>query len=60
MFSEENLCVPGTIETICMSCSMIGGPGKEHRTNKPQPLGRVQEKSKGDATYPTTSQNPSP
>ena len=42
-----------------MSCFMTGGPGKEHRTNKPPPTGRVQEKSKGDTTFLTTSQNPS-
>ena len=49
---------PGTIVTICMSCFMTGGPAKEHRTNKPPPTGRVQERSKGDTTGPTTSQNP--
>ena len=38
---------------------MTGGPSKEHRPNKPPPAGRVQERSKGDATCPTTSQNPS-
>ena len=38
---------------------MTGGPGKEHRTNKPPPTRRVQERSKGDTTCPTTSQNPS-
>ena len=37
---------------------MTGGPGKEHRTNKPPPTRRVQERSKGDTTCPTTSQNP--
>ena len=42
-----------------MSCFTTGGPGKEHRTNKPPPTGRVQERSKGDTTCPTTSQNPS-
>ena len=42
-----------------MSCFMTGGPGKEHGTNKPPPTGRVQERSKGDTTCPTTSQNPS-
>ena len=36
---------------------MIGVPGKEHRTNKPPPTGRVQERSKGDTTCSTTSQN---
>ena len=50
---------PSTIVTICMSCFMTGGPGKEHRTNKPPPTRRVQERSKGDTTCPTTSQNPS-
>ena len=37
---------------------MTGDPGKEHRTNKLPPTGRVQERSKGDTTCPTTSQNP--
>ena len=41
-----------------MSYFTIGGPGKEHRTNKPLPTRRVREKSKGDTTCPTTSQNP--
>ena len=50
---------PGTIVIICMSCFTTGGPGKEHGTNKPPPTGRVQERSKGDTTCPTTSQNPS-
>ena len=40
-----------------MSCFMTGGPGKEHGTNKP--TWRFQERSKGDTTCPTTSQNPS-
>ena len=35
-----------------------GGPGKEHGNNKPPPTERVQERSKGDSTCPTTSQNP--
>ena len=38
---------------------MMGGPGKEHGTNKPPPTRRVQERSKGDTTCLTTSQNPS-
>uniref|UniRef100_A0AC11E783 RAS related 2 n=1 Tax=Ovis aries TaxID=9940 RepID=A0AC11E783_SHEEP len=38
---------------------MTGGPGKEQETNKAPPARRVQERSKGDATCPTTSQNPS-
>ena len=38
---------------------MKGGPGNEHGTNKPPPTRRVQERSKGDTTCPTTSQNPS-
>ena len=42
-----------------MSCFTTGGPGKEHRTNKPPPTRRVRERSKGDTTCPTTSQNPS-
>jgi len=50
---------PGTIVTICMSCFMTGGSGKEQGTNKPPPTRRVRERSKGDTTCPTTSQNPS-
>ena len=54
-------CPPwsGTILTICMSCFTTGGSGKEHRTNKPPSTGRVWERSKGNTTCPTTSQNPS-
>ena len=43
----------------CMSCFMTGGPGKEQGTNKPPANRRVQERSKGDTTCLTTSQNPS-
>ena len=42
-----------------MSCFRTGGPGKEHRTNRPPLTRSVQERSKGDTTCPTTSQNPS-
>ena len=42
-----------------MSCFTTGGPGKEQGTNKPPPTGRVQERSKGETTSLTTSQNPS-
>ena len=49
---------PGTIVTICMSCFTTGSPAKEHRTNKPPPIGRVWKRSKGDTTCLTTSQNP--
>ena len=42
-----------------MSCFRTGGSGKEQGTNKPPPTGRVRERSKGDTTCPTTSQNPS-
>ena len=38
---------------------MTGDPGKEHGTNKLPPTGRVQERSKGETTCLTTSQNPS-
>ena len=31
----------------------------EHGTNKPLPTGRVRERSRGDTTGPTASQNPS-
>ena len=49
---------PGTTVTICMSCFMIGSPGKEHETDKPPSTGRVRERLKGDIMCPTTSQNP--
>ena len=42
-----------------MGCFRTGGPGKEQGTNKPPPTRRVLERSKGDTTCPTTSQNPS-
>ena len=42
-----------------MSCFKTGSPGKEHETNKPPPNGSIQERSKGDTTCLTTSQNPS-
>ena len=41
-----------------MRCFMTGGPRKEQET-KPPPTGRAWERSKGDTTCPTTSQNPS-
>ena len=41
-----------------MSCFTTGGPGKEHRTDKSPPTGRVQEKPKCDLMCPTSSQNP--
>ena len=44
---------------MCMSCFTTGGLGKEHRTNKLPPTRRVREKSKGETTCLTTSQNPS-
>jgi len=34
-----------------MSCFTIGGPAKEHGTNKPPPTRRVPERSKGDTTF---------
>ena len=37
---------------------MTGGPSKEHGTNKPPLIGRVQKKLKEDPTCLTTSQNP--
>ena len=37
--------------SVC--CFTAGGPGKEHRTGKPPPTRRVQERSKGDASFPT-------
>ena len=39
---------PDTIVTICMSYFTTGDPGKEHRTNKTSPTGRIWERSKGD------------
>ena len=36
----------------------MGGSGKEQGTSKPPATRRVQERSKGDTTCPTTSQNP--
>ena len=50
---------PGTIVTIFMSCFRTGGPGKKQGTNKPPPTRRVWERSKGDTTCLTISQNPS-
>ena len=50
---------PDTTVNICISYFTTEGPGKEHRTNKPPPTGRVWERSKGDTMCPTTSQNPS-
>ena len=38
---------------------MTEGPGKEHETNKPPPPRRVWERSRGDTSCPSTSQNPS-
>ena len=37
---------------------MTEGPSQEHGTNKPPPTERVQERSKWDTTWPSTSQNP--
>ena len=42
-----------------MSCFTTGGPAEEQGTNKPTPTRRIQERSKGDTTCLTTSQNPS-
>ena len=44
--------------TICVSHFTTGYLSKEHGTNKPPATGKVQEKSDGDATSPTTSENP--
>ena len=57
--TETHPPCPGTVVTICVSYSITGGPGKEHRTNKSSLTRRVQERSKGDSMCPTTSQNPS-
>jgi len=37
---------------------MTGGLGKEQGTNEPPPTRRIRERSKGDTTCLTTSQNP--
>ena len=42
-----------------MSCFTTGGPRKEQGTNKPPSTKKVRERSKGDTTCLTTSQNPS-
>ena len=47
------------ILTIFMSYFMTGGPGKEHRTNNPSPMGGIWERSKEDTMCPATSQSPS-
>ena len=47
-----------TIVTIYLSYFTTAGPGKEHGTNKPLPTRSIWERSKGDTTCPTTSQNP--
>ena len=41
-----------------MSYFTTRGPGKEYGTNKPQPTGRVWERSKGDTMCQSTSKNP--
>ena len=43
----------------CMRYFMTGGLSKEHGPNKPSTAERTWERSKGDTTCPTTSQNPS-
>ena len=49
--------VPGLLLT--RTTGQSAPTGKEHRTNKPPPTGRIQERSKEDTTCLTTSQNPS-
>ena len=44
---------PGTTVTISVSYFMTGGPGWEHRTNKPLPTRRILERSERDTTCPT-------
>ena len=48
-----------TLVITCVSYFTTGGPRKEQGTNKSPPTGRAQERSKGDTTCLTTSQNPS-
>ena len=47
--TETHPPCPGTVVTICVSYSITGGPGKEHRTNKSSLTRRVQERSKETA-----------
>ena len=47
------MTLPDTIVTTRVRYFTTGGPDKEHRTDKPLPTGRVWERSKGDATFPT-------
>ena len=47
------MTLPDTIVTTRVRYFTTGGPGKEHRTDKPLPTGRVWERSKGDTTFPT-------
>ena len=42
---------------FCVSYFTTRGPGKEHRINKPPPPRGVRERSKGEVTCPTISQN---
>ena len=49
---------PGSTATMRMSRFTIRGPGEEHGTNKTAPARRGQDRSQGDTTRPTTSQNP--
>ena len=39
---------PGKIVASCMNHLRIGGPGKDHRTNKLPPMGKLCERSKGE------------
>ena len=56
--TETATLVTGHTVTIRVRCFTTERPGKERGTNKPPPIRRVQEWSKGDTTCPTTSQNP--
>ena len=49
---------PGPVVTICVSYFTTGDSSRECRANKPPSTGRIWERSKGEATCPSPSQNP--
>ena len=51
--NTDRNCPPRHQVTICMSYFITGGPGKEHRPNKPLPRERIQKRSKGQSVCPT-------
>ena len=48
---------PDKIIVTCMSYLTIGGPGKECRTNKPLPIGRIPERSKAERSQSVSPTN---